>query len=73
MVGLAVCLVYRVIKCPIRVIEPAKWNRVPDSSVGYRHGPTLYDRLPKKRLRGTFKDGGKENVEMSMYNAANSN
>ena len=45
MVGLAVCIVYRVIKFPIRVIEPAKRNRVPDSSVGYpgtRHGPTKY-------------------------------
>ena len=42
MVGLPVCLVYLVIKFPIRVIEPAKWNRVHDSSVGYpgtRHGP----------------------------------
>ena len=45
MVGLPVCLVYRVIKFPIWVIEPAKRNRVLDSSVGYYpgtwHGPSL--------------------------------
>ena len=35
MVGLPVCLVYCVIKFPLRVIEPAKRNRVHDSSVGY--------------------------------------